>query len=152
MHNHTSAIATDAAYWHAALSAGVHDVDDAKDWAFDLIARDDAPDIRIIDVATAQGRDAVVATLSALTAGADVKEAAARLFGVVRARLVDDALTVEAAAAMSARICNVLALPLETRLAFDRIERLLEQSGDDLETNRPAIARMLRVTLETPYA
>ena len=152
MHNEACAIATDAAYWQAGLATGVHDADEAKEWAFDIVAREDAPDIRVIEAASAQGTGDCLAALSALTAGADAKQAAARLFGVVRARLADDALALEAASATSVRICKALALPLATCLAFDRIERLLAQSGDDLEANRPAIRGMLLVTLETPYA
>lgn len=157
MHHDASAapaiasVATDAAYWHAALSIGVHDIDDAKDWAFDVVAREENPDIRIIEVATARERNEGVAALSALIAGANTKEAATRLFRLVRTRLAADALTVEEAVALSVRICKVLALPFETCHSFDRVEHMLALSAHDLESNRPAIRNILLVTLETPY-
>lgn len=144
-------VATDAMYWHAALLLDVHDIDAAKEWAFDIVAREATPDIRIIEVATARTREEGVAALAPLTAGANVQEVATRLFQQVRARLHDNTLAVEDAIALSLRICALLALPFATRHAFDRVDSMLKGSAQDLEHNRPAIRSILLVTLETPF-
>lgn len=142
-------VATDAAYFHSALSLDIHDIDAAKAWAFDIVAREDAPDIRIIEVATANDAVAGISALSALTEGADTHEVADRLFRVVHARLADDTLTVDDAAALSQRICTALALPIAVHVLFDRVATMLRLSGDDLAANRPPIRQILLSTLSS---
>jgi len=117
--------ATAAAYYLYGMEAGLCTIEDAKEWAFSVIASLEDPPIHIIDVATSKTFEDAHSSLAAAARDADVPLAGSRLLGTIRIALMSGELTLRLALRSAMQVARSTSMPRDVYYAFDGVEDAL---------------------------
>lgn len=95
---------TKASYFRYGMEAGLLGPDDAREWAFSVIAERDPPPVGILEIATVHGREQVLDALGAAMDGADLQAAGATLLSHLQVLLEQGLIPLRAAARMAGQV------------------------------------------------
>jgi hypothetical protein len=117
--------ATIAAYFLYGMQAGVCTIENAKGWAFSVVASLQEPPIKIIDVATSKTFEDVQSNLAVAARDADLPIAGSRLLGAIRDALTSGEMTLRSALRSAMQVALSTSMPRDVYYAFDGVEDAL---------------------------
>jgi len=122
--------ATACAYYWIGIVLDVVSIDDARAWAFDLIALQDTPPIAIIELAMAGDRTAVLDALQSASVGADQPAAGRRLLAdVLRVLQAGERAAIDAIL-IAMRIIRATDLPDSAYRDFEQLDELFQWTAN----------------------
>ena len=117
--------ATAAAYYRYGMEAGLCTIDDAKEWAFSVVASLEEPPIHVIDVATSQTFEDAHANLAAAARDADVSFAGACLLETISNALKSGEMPLRPALRSAMQVARSTSMSRDVYYAFDGVEDAL---------------------------
>ncbi len=116
-------LATVAQYFRLGIEAGICDVDDAREWALQVIGKMDEPLGEIIEVSWRKPRMQTIDDLNAVPGEIDLARAAGWLLATLRASLPASNATLRRATRQALQIAR--SLDEDSYAEFDRIDDML---------------------------
>ena len=123
--------ATIAFYFLLGLEAGMFEDDCAKDWAYKIIEISENPPIDIIEVATANRREAIFEALNLVAGERDTTLAGKWLLANLRDSIQSDTASLKRAIKRAMHVSSSCGLPHNVYYAFDIIDDELYLAEND---------------------
>ena len=140
--------ATIATYYLVGIEAGILPYEQSKEWAFSVVERLDAPPIEIIEIATANQRNAALEALHVVTAGADGPVAGRLLLQEILGQFNVGAISAIQAVRTAMRVVRSTDMPDLVYYDFDILEDELVLVANGVFGTPEALAADLAKTLE----
>ena len=140
--------ATICTYFWVGVEAGILPYEHSKDWAFSEIERLDTPSIEIIEVATANQRNAAVDALRAAAIGADGPVAGRLLLDEILSQFKTGRISAILAVGAAMRVVRSTGMPDSAYYDFDILDDELILCANGEFGTPEALAADLAKTLE----
>ena len=140
--------ATICTYFWVGVEAGILPYEQSKDWAFSEIERLDTPSIEIIEVATANQRNAAVDALRAAATGADEPVAGRLLLDEILSQFKAGCISAIHSVRAAMRVVRSTDMPDSIYYDFDILEDELILCANGAYGTPEALAADLAKTLE----
>ena len=114
--------ATICAYFWAGIAVGILPFQQAKEWAFAVVAALEAPPIEIIEVATSNERNGTLDALQSAAGGADQHAAGRWLLSDLSGQLAAGGISPMEAARAAMRVAQTTGLPDQVYYDFDALD------------------------------
>ena len=140
--------ATIATYYRVGIEAGILPYEQSKEWAFSVVERLDAPPIEIIEIATANQRNAAIEALHVVTVGADGPMAGRFLLQEVLSQFKAGTIPAIQAVRTAMRVVRSTDMPDSIYYDFDILEDELILVANGVFGTPEALAADLAKALE----